>query len=701
MTDTPPPTASLANALPPGLAVPDQGPRSANPDGSEAPARELAPAATQGTRRKTSDVYEFIQERSDGLYECTLCRVGGAGGGPWKYGVSNFRNHLSSCHPDMYKPPAKSAKKRLASVIDAAADHQHGHVFRQEDVDEKLIDWIVANSHPFSVVEQPEFIEFVAALQPGYAVPKRKAVKAKIIERWKLAKEDVRRSVISDTEGRRIGITTDMWTSASKRGYMVVTLHYIDDEWEMQAVIVGFIRVHYPHSGRRLADHLIHAVKKMDGVLLSSLWAITSDNASNNSTMTAVINEKLQGAIDAHALDSMRASASEISTSPTPPPPIARRVFQVHCVAHVLQLAVKEGLKVVPSIHTSIGRFRDVLKKLHDSPKLLERFTVICNDVGTKFSKPVLDCETRWNSTWMMMQWVLTSRKPLEELLRRIRERHDGYRDFTLSSDSALVEHIHEDAWSNVAQFCGFLKPFYQATVFMSGSGYPTLGMMLLTYHIIAQHTSEATKTLTSESGFQFANAVKAKLDAYAPITDIRENRMAAAFDPRAKRYLDEMGIDTYKVRDDIIAEYNHEYEPKFERMRRRQSSTPQKDTHTDSFLRVLAAKHLGAEFPSRVTAEPFAMELERWLTSRFMNLDKKSRDVMTFFRDNGDMFPRVQMMARDYLGVTATSVPSECAFSAAGDVVSNKRARLGDDSVQAIVELQSFLKFRRRGRMG
>ncbi|KAG6953551.1 hypothetical protein JG687_00012324 [Phytophthora cactorum] len=50
-------------------------------------------------------------------------------------------------------------------------------------------------------------------------------------------------------------------------------------------------------------------------------------------------------------------------------------------------------------------------------------------------------------------------------------------------------------------------------------------------------------------------------------------------------------------------------------------------------------------------------------------------------------------MMARDSFAVMATSVPGEQAYSTAGAIVSIQRARLGDDAVAAVSEMQSFLK--------
>ena len=91
---------------------------------------------------------------------------------------------------------------------------------------------------------------------------------------------------------------------------------------------------------------------------------------------------------------------------------------------------------------------------------------------------------------------------------------------------------------------------------------------------------------------------------------------------------------------------------------------------------------------------EPFANKLERWLSHAGMKLNQSSRDVCMWFKVNSPLFPRIGFMARDFLGITSTSVPSECAFSKSGTTISKRRARLGDDAVQAIQELQAFIKF-------
>jgi hAT family C-terminal dimerisation region len=76
------------------------------------------------------------------------------------------------------------------------------------------------------------------------------------------------------------------------------------------------------------------------------------------------------------------------------------------------------------------------------------------------------------------------------------------------------------------------------------------------------------------------------------------------------------------------------------------------------------------------------------------MLVNQSSRDVCQWMKVSQGMYPRITLMARKFLGVTSTSVPSEIAFSKAGTTVDKLQARLGDEAVQAICELQSFLVF-------
>ena len=675
-------------------------------------------SAASSSRQTTSDVYAFVKEDPEDdvkPFYCSLCALKNTVH-RWKTrNTGNFRYHLIKDHGDVYsasdpkqtklqhhfKAKAGSMKRGRPTGFDfTASDKDHA--------DKKLVDWIVNHAQPFTVVDQDDFVEFILALRPEYPLPARNTVRAKILERWAGEKKKVRMKLAQELFGTRCGVTTDMWTSAAKRGYMVITLHYIDEEWVMKSVIIAFKRVLYPHSGDRLGVHFIEAVKEMDPVLLCSIWAVTADNASNNPTMIDYINSNLDQEVNKCMEES---TADEASAAQSDDPwtlsggSDVQFVFLIACFAHTIQLAIKEGLKQCKKLDAAIGRFRDLAKKISDSPKLLEALLAVCSSLKIKYNSIDLDVETRWNSTWKMLSDIISLRRALEELLRRIRGRHEGYTDFCIAPTSNLAEEIPRESWCAVEDFCKFLNPFKEATVLMSGSMYPTLGLAVPVFFMIQQHVKRA---ISAESGFtsthtiKFAKAVMRKLNEYEDKIRGREVLIAAALDPRIKSILQKIGVDKDVVKRYIVEEFETYYESRYTVSEKRYNGSQIEDNNEpsqsmmDMFMEILDAEGgNGLDRSGQRQEELFGNEVERWFSHTSMGLTQSSREVCLWFKVSAAvLFPRIAFMARDFLGVTATSVPSECAFSKSGSLVSKRRARLGDDAVQAICELQSFRSF-------
>jgi hypothetical protein len=69
------------------------------------------------------------------------------------------------------------------------------------------------------------------------------------------------------------------------------------------------------------------------------------------------------------------------------------------------------------------------------------------------------------------------------------------------------------------------------------------------------------------------------------------------------------------------------------------------------------------------------------------------SIDTLTYWKHNEYRFPVLARMARDYLCIQGTSTSVERLFSAAGNVITEKRNRIGAQTASALLCLGSWYK--------
>lgn len=60
----------------------------------------------------------------------------------------------------------------------------------------------------------------------------------------------------------------------------------------------------------------------------------------------------------------------------------------------------------------------------------------------------------------------------------------------------------------------------------------------------------------------------------------------------------------------------------------------------------------------------------------------------LNWWRDNGNRYPNISKIAKKYLTIPATSVPSERVFSTAGDIITAERSRLSPENASILIFL-------------
>ncbi|XP_046560924.1 zinc finger BED domain-containing protein 4-like [Haliotis rubra] len=82
--------------------------------------------------------------------------------------------------------------------------------------------------------------------------------------------------------------------------------------------------------------------------------------------------------------------------------------------------------------------------------------------------------------------------------------------------------------------------------------------------------------------------------------------------------------------------------------------------------------------------------EVARYLGSAHTD---RQLTLLDWWKKNAQYFPRISGLARKYLAIPASSVPSERVFSLAGNLVNKKRARLSPNNIDLLVFLRKNME--------
>src|SRR3954469_23973665 len=125
----------------------------------------------------------------------------------------------------------------------------------------KLVKWIVIKQHPFTIVEEEDFINFVYSLYPKAEIPSADTIKRDIMELYttNIAKMQ---TVLQELQSK-ISFTTDIWTSASMKSFLSITAHFIDSEWQLQNIIVDFVQIFGSHTGINIKNSFVSGLENL------------------------------------------------------------------------------------------------------------------------------------------------------------------------------------------------------------------------------------------------------------------------------------------------------------------------------------------------------------------------------------------------------------------------------------------------------
>ncbi|KAI3850257.1 hypothetical protein MKX03_021172 [Papaver bracteatum] len=284
---------------------------------------DTSPPASQ-QRKRTSKVWnEFEQIFEDGVVvngKCNHCPAILCARS--EYGTSSLRKHLASCFP------YQRTQKKVDQMFLKASELEDGDVaafnfkFIPEVTRDLIARIIILHEFPFSMVEYVLFRMVLSSLQPNFKLVKRTTAYSDCLKVYNYEKK-----LLYETFSKvqsLISLTTDMWTCNSQnKGYMALTVHYIDEEWRVQKRILYFSLVDGQHTGANIAKVLMD--KLLEWNIDRKSGSITLDNASTNEVVACELVDQLKPA-NGLLLDG--------------------ELFQVRCSAHVIAIIVDFGKRL-------------------------------------------------------------------------------------------------------------------------------------------------------------------------------------------------------------------------------------------------------------------------------------------------------------------------------------------------------------------
>ncbi|CAI9283695.1 unnamed protein product [Lactuca saligna] len=376
-------------------------------------------------------------------------------------------NHLRLYCPTspVYDPKGKvgDTKKQFMlsfkKVGDSGATSLEVHSVSQEKCRNSLAHMCIKDNQPFSIVKDEGFREYSRDLQPLFKLPSRWTIARDCLQIYKEEMYKLKDVLRNQT----VSITTDTWTSIQTINYSCLTVHWVDETWVLRKKILNFCPI-ANHKGVTIGKLVYKCLQNWQ---IKKVFTVTVDNASSN-----------DGAIR----DRLEEHFSSITK-------------------------IRNAVKYERS---SGARFATFLE-------CVEKVKINCS------KKPSLDVDTRWNSTFLMLE---TAEK-YEATFDRLLVIDSGFKTFCGSEvddgevttrkrrrNEKVLGTPDADDWEVARYFIEYLRIFYNVTKKIFGSKYVTTNKFFKEL-VTMQASITRMCASTDEKKKRMEKSMKEKYDKY------------------------------------------------------------------------------------------------------------------------------------------------------------------------------------------
>lgn len=345
---------------------------------------------------------------------------------------------------------------------------------------------IAVDKLPLSTVEAKGFKMLMKTTVPLYNIPSRKTITNMIEARYAIMKEQFAKTI---EQVSSYTLTCDNWTDVTNQSYLGVTIHYLGDDYKMKNGCLDVLPLDTNHTSDYLHDSLLKVIENFH-VDLNKVMAVISDSAANiKSTITKLVGSSKQLACFAHILS--------------------------HLVPNALQ-SIQPAKEIINKVKTIVRLTKHSVVASDELKRLQKRDG---KTDGTVL-KLIQDVETRWNTTYYMLERFLT----LEEYVYPVTSKCANMPDM-LSRNEILV----------LKDLVLLMSPVASVITEINGENYPTCSVIIPIIHCMTAAITDCVTT--TEIGNEFKTRLLIQINnKFQYLESTRILAISTIVDPRFKR---------------------------------------------------------------------------------------------------------------------------------------------------------------------
>lgn len=304
--------------------------------------------------------------------------------------------------------------------------------FDQNRCSQEIARMIILHDYPLHIVEQPGFVDFVRTLQPQFNMFSFNTIQGDCVAIFLKEKQSLL-NLVNGIPGR-VSLALDLWISNQGLGYVFITGHFIDDDWNLHRRILNVVMVPSPDSANAFNQAIVACLS--DWRLENRLFTLTLDQSFFRETTT----ENLRGFLSVKNLLMLNG-----------------QLLIGNCFARVLSRLAQDALN---AMRETINKIRESVKYVKTSESHEEKFIELKQQLQVPSLKDLLiDDQTKWNTTYHM----LVAACELKEVFACLDTSDPEYR---------ITPSI--DEWKQIETLCTYLKSLFDAASVLTAPTYPT-----------------------------------------------------------------------------------------------------------------------------------------------------------------------------------------------------------------------------------